>query len=117
MSISEKQYKLKMLLKKIFPNFYFEEEYHATDRLRLDFFCKKLRLALEYDGPQHEEFIPFFHESEQNFKEQLERDSQKERWCRLNDITLVRIKEEDLNEDTLRQKINEALGEKDGRSR
>jgi len=117
MSISERQYKLKILLKKVFPNFYFEEEYQATDRLRLDFFCKKLRLALEYDGPQHEEFIPFFHENEEGFREQLERDSRKERWCKLNDITLVRIKEEDLNEEALRRKINEALGESDGNNK
>ena len=108
MSISEPQYKLKSILKKIFPNFYFEEEYHIGSGLRLDFYCPKLSLAFECQGPQHDQYNPFFFKTEKEFIEQKKRDRRKEKWCRLHDITLIKVREHELDEKILREKISKA---------
>jgi len=51
MSVSEPQYKLRNILKNIFPNFYFEEEYYiGSDNLRLDFFVQSFLLLLSIRG-------------------------------------------------------------------
>lgn len=111
MSVSEGQYKLKRLLKKVFPQFCFEEEYCIGEGLRLDFFCKKLSLAFEFDGAQHEDFSLFFHKDKDAFEQQKQRDKRKERWARLNDVTLIRVRKEDLTEQILKNKIYEAFEE------
>lgn len=43
--------------------------------LELDGYCEKAGLAIEYQGAQHYEFIPgFFHDSDEDFLRQVERD-------------------------------------------
>jgi len=59
--------------------------------LELDGYCVDLSLAFEYNGKQHYEYTPFFHKSEQDFKNQQERDQIKYRLCKQNNIKLIII--------------------------
>ena len=103
------EYELKKLLKEIFPRYTFEEQFYIGESLTLDFFCKKLSLAFEYQGSQHDEYNPHFQKDKKEFIQQQQRDRKKKRWCKLNSITLVEIRESELNQDLLREKINQAL--------
>lgn len=54
------------------------------------------RIAVEVDGKQHDEFNKFFHKDRLNYLYQIKRDTDKEEWCKINNIMLIRIKPEDL---------------------
>lgn len=61
------------------------------DRLELDGYCENLKLAFEYDGRQHSEFIKYLHGTQENFEDQQKRDLRKNVLCKRNNITLIRI--------------------------
>ena len=103
------EYELKKLLKLIFPRYTFEEQFYIGESLTLDFLCKKLSLAFEFQGPQHDEFNPHFQKDEKGLIKQQQRDRKKKRWCKLNEITLIEVRENELNNNNLRQKINRSL--------
>jgi len=71
------EYELKKLLKKIFPRYKFEEQFYIGDNLSLDFFCKKLSLAFEFQGSQHDKFNPYFQKDKKGLIEQQQRDRKK----------------------------------------
>ena len=78
---------------KLLPNeVILEEFYIPIERLYLDFFIPRKMLAVEINGEQHEKFVPFFHGTMSNFKESVERDAKKKRWCELNNIRLISLK-------------------------
>ena len=60
--------------------------------LELDGYNKKLKLAFEYDGYQHYIYPNKFHKSYKQFLYQKYRDRLKDRLCRRNKVTLIRIK-------------------------
>jgi hypothetical protein len=69
-----------------------------------------LRLLIEVQGVQHEEFSRHFHGTAEEFKAAKKRDRLKAEWCELNDLTLVCINHNEIpitKEDLLR-KIEEA---------
>lgn len=59
--------------------------------LELDMYCEELNIALEYQGVQHIKYLPHFHKTEKNFKDQLLRDQMKARICRERGIKLIII--------------------------
>lgn len=59
--------------------------------LEIDLFCEELKLAFEYNGKQHYEFVPMFHSTEENFKQTKEHDKIKLRDCTKQGITLIVI--------------------------
>lgn len=59
--------------------------------LELDGYCKPLKLAFEYQGRQHYEYIPFFHRKEGDFKNQQKRDRMKSSICNQMGIVLLLI--------------------------
>ena len=59
--------------------------------LELDGFCEDLRLAFEYQGKQHDEYIPFFHRKEGDFERQQDRDKLKLDLCKKHDIDVLII--------------------------
>jgi hypothetical protein len=62
------------------------------ERLELDGYSEDFNIAFEYDGLQHEEYVPFFHrEGLVDFWKQQERDERKLRLCEENGIMLIRI--------------------------
>lgn len=57
--------------------------------LELDGYCEELKIAFEYNGEQHYEYIPYFHKNgEDDFENQLVRDTIKEETCKHYGIKL-----------------------------
>ena len=59
--------------------------------LELDCYNENLKLAVEINGLQHYQFVPFFHESKKDFDYQLFRDQEKIRLCEEKKICLIII--------------------------
>ena len=60
--------------------------------LELDIYIPELKLAFEYMGKQHYEWIKFFHKTKAEFEAQQYRDKCKKKLCKMLGITLIRIK-------------------------
>lgn len=75
-------------------------------KMRLDGYFSNLKIAIEYDGIQHYEYIPKLDKTYENFLKRQERDKIKTRLCEENNIKLIRIKyDEPLNIEHLKKKI------------
>jgi hypothetical protein len=59
--------------------------------LELDCFNPSLKIAVEYNGVQHYQYIPFFHKNKEAFLNQKYRDDMKRRICRENGILLIEV--------------------------
>ena len=59
--------------------------------LQLDGYCKKRKVAFEYQGYQHYTKGSYFHNDAEKYKNQQARDSQKKLLCKENEITLIEI--------------------------
>ena len=59
--------------------------------LRVDFYIDYLKIALEYDGGQHTNFVERFHKTEENFIKAQQRDKIKDEELRKHGIHLIRI--------------------------
>ncbi len=103
---SNLQWETGVALQGVFPRFVILEEFNIPrSRLHIDFFIPELRIAVEADGAQHTKYSFFFHGTRENFRQSQIRDKKKEEWCKMNNITLVRVKK---NED-VEKKIRECL--------
>ena len=72
--------------------------------LRIDFLNVNKRLAVEIDGEQHESFNKHFHANSRNtYLAAIKRDLDKEKWCELNNIKLIRLNVKDLKNLNLRE--------------
>jgi hypothetical protein len=58
-----------------------------------------MRLAFEFDGEGHHEYIPFFHKNVYQFLRGQSRDFVKDQWCQEHKVVLIRINYEDLTEE------------------
>ncbi len=61
------------------------------NRLELDGYCKKFKLAFEYNGPQHYAFVKRFHRTEIGFDKQQKRDKLKAQLCEEKGIIKIDI--------------------------
>jgi hypothetical protein len=61
------------------------------NNLELDCYNEELKLAVEYNGAQHEKYIPYFHKNKEAFLNQLYRDDIKRRICKDNGIYLIEV--------------------------
>lgn len=68
-----------------------EEFSIPEERLYIDFYLPHHNLAFEFQGEQHDKFNKFFHKNKEGFEQSKTRDQRKEEWCKLNNITLVKI--------------------------
>ena len=59
------------------------------NNLELDCFNRDLSIAVEYNGRQHYEYIPYFHKTKDAFYNQKYRDAMKKRLCEENGISLI----------------------------
>ena len=67
-------------------------KYITGRNLELDYYCEELKLAFEYNGIQHYEYTPHFHNNNiQEFHEQQERDKFKKQRCEEEDVYLIII--------------------------
>lgn len=96
-SSSKGENKIREYLKSIF--FDFIEQYKFKDckninPLPFDFYIPSLNIAIEYDGKQHFEVVPFSKDENkniENFKRCQQNDKIKTQYCKDNNIKLVRI--------------------------
>jgi hypothetical protein len=59
--------------------------------LELDCYNEALRLAVEYNGAQHYQYIPYFHRNKEAFYNQKYRDEMKRTRCREMGIVLIEV--------------------------
>ena len=59
--------------------------------LSYDFYIPKLNLLIEYQGEQHERYIPGFHKNKKDFDKQLEHDRRKKEYTQIHNINLLEI--------------------------
>jgi very-short-patch-repair endonuclease len=76
---------------KLFGNHTVLREYVIGEKLRLDFFLKSLRIGIEVQGIQHNEFSGFFYDSAEAFKAAKQRDQRKAELCYTLGITLIHL--------------------------
>jgi hypothetical protein len=100
---SEPHLKARTLLRTIFFSAQILEEVAFNPKpkqvLYLDFYLPSLKIAVEVQGSQHDNYTPFFHKNIINYGNSKIRDSDKKKWCELNNIRLIELPEsEDENE-------------------
>jgi len=101
-SKSKGQTKLGEILENIYPNVPIYEEVPCFgEKLFLDFFIPSIKIALEFNGIQHDKYVYHFHRTRIRFLDSLERDCRKQQWCDINNIALLIIKEEDLKKEII----------------
>jgi hypothetical protein len=74
----------------------FEEMPVLGTRNTLDIVNITKKIAIEVHGSQHIKYNSFFHRNRNDFRTQLERDLQKQEWCRINNLTYIDIYEKNL---------------------
>jgi hypothetical protein len=89
---SKFQKRIKDFLRPYWDKYIICEEFPVSGtRLTFDFYNVNKKIAIEVQGQQHTKYVPFFHGVKNNFLNQLERDSDKLRFCRINNIQLIEI--------------------------
>lgn len=73
------------------PNFLVNYVTGGNHNLELDCYNKDLKLAVEYQGEQHYNFIPYFHKNKASFQNQKYRDEIKRMRCKEQGITLIEV--------------------------
>jgi very-short-patch-repair endonuclease len=80
-----------------FTQFVYEEMPVFGTKMKIDFYNANKRIAIEVDGAQHGKFNAFFHQNDRMvYAKHIMRDHEKNDWCELNDITMIRIVPSDL---------------------
>lgn len=59
-------------------------------RQSLDIYLKEKRIAIEYDGIQHEHYFPMFHRNLDGFFRKINNDKTKDKLCKENNVKLIR---------------------------
>lgn len=59
--------------------------------LSYDFYIPKYNLLIEYQGEQHEKYIPGFHKSKKDFEKQVEHDKRKKEYALINKYNFLEI--------------------------
>jgi len=59
--------------------------------LELDCFNTDLKLAVEYNGIQHYQYVPYFHKNKEAFLNQKYRDEMKRQKCKENGVILIEV--------------------------
>ena len=104
---SSGQYNLGMVIQEIYGSqaLLLEEFPVPGERLFLDFLLLHYKLAFEYHGSQHDVFNAHFHYNREGFERSKSRDDRKLRWCELNNITLIEVRNSEITSDELRVEI------------
>jgi len=94
--MSRGQTALTMIMKKLLPGEEIINEHHIGDKLKLDVFCPKYKIAAEYHGRQHFYYTSRFFESKYDFEQAQKRDEKKAQYCIDNGIALIVFRYNDL---------------------
>ena len=92
-SIGHKAWRL--VLKREFPAYPVQEEYHVGKKLRLDFYIPALYIGFEVDGEQHRKKVDFwdFSPDPKQFTDKQRLRDEKEALCKEQSILLIRIED------------------------
>lgn len=108
--MSRGQTALTLVMKKLLPGEIIINEHHLGDRLKLDVYCPKYKLAAEYHGRQHFYYTQRFFESKYDFEEAQKRDQKKADKCKELGIALVVFRYNDkLTEQSVYDRMIEAI--------
>jgi hypothetical protein len=108
---SELHRKLLNILKVVFPDNKFVEEYYIKDtKQHIDIFDTTLNVAYEANGIQHYISKGTWNRNPEDFSKQQYRDFIKKEWCLKNNIPLIIIRyDEDLTSDLIISKLEKVL--------
>ena len=95
--------------KKYRPDFLNNPVTGGSFNMELDCYNPELKLAVEYSGKQHYEYVPYFHKNKEAFLNQNYRDELKRRMCKDNMITLIEVPYTVKIEDIRKYLINKLL--------
>ena len=103
-SRSKLQFNVKQFFKQHWENHVVYEEFPVYGtRLKVDIVNVTKKIAVEVNGPQHDNFNKFFHgNSRAKYLESIKRDVQKREWLELNNFIIMEIYEEDLKDLSLK---------------
>jgi len=87
--MSRGQAALTNIMQKLLPGEEIINEFHLGNKMKLDVYCPRFKLAAEYHGRQHFYYTSRFFESKYDFDEAQKRDEIKARYCHDNGIALV----------------------------
>ena len=95
---SKIQFKTKQFLKTYWENHIVYEEFPAYGtRMKVDILNATLKIAIEVQGRQHNEFSKFFHkDSRAKYLASIKRDVQKAEWLAKNNFKLIEIEENEI---------------------
>lgn len=99
MSTSKLQRKVKRDLAQALPDLTINENRRPSwlsvhtdgQKVELDFYIPELAIAIEVQGRQHSEYVPFFHGDEAGYQAQQQRDRVKAEACERLGITLYEV--------------------------
>ena len=75
---------------------WYEEYRIPRTRLRIDFLCPELQIAIEFQGEQHNNYVKHMHGSKNGYLNSINRDRKKSEILEYNEIRLIEIYKEDL---------------------
>jgi hypothetical protein len=108
--MSRGQTALTLVMKKLLPGEEIVNEFHLGDKLRLDVYCPKYKLAAEYHGRQHFFYTQRFFDSKYDFEEAQKRDKKKLEMCKELGIALVVFRYNDnLTEQSVYDRMLDAI--------
>jgi len=95
-SRSKRQRSVKLFLRPFWEDHIVFEEFPLVgSRMSFDFYNASKKIAIEVQGRQHTQYVPFFHGTKMNYLSQLKRDQEKAQYCTLNGIKLVEVYDDD----------------------
>lgn len=106
----KEQSKIYEYIKSTFPEYNWSWEYKSQWLVnqRIDICCEEIKLAIEYNGPQH--YMPIErYGGEISHVKTKERDQRKSKLCNENGFSLYVIKYDDVNYDKIREDINNII--------
>ena len=96
-SRSQLQSKVKKFLQPYWKSHIVFEEFPVYGtRMSVDFLNATKKIAIEVNGKQHSEYVPFFHGSRFNYLKAIKRDVKKAEWLASNNYSLIEIYEKDI---------------------
>jgi hypothetical protein len=109
---SEGHNRARSLLKTLFPTQKILEEVPlAGTNLKADFYLPLQNIMIEVQGEQHFNYNPFFHGSKMGFIKGQQNDDLKKQWCKLNNVRLVELPQNESDEQWRDHIIPKSRGE------
>jgi hypothetical protein len=85
------EYLFKKPFNKARPDFLRNPVTGGNFNLELDCFNPELGIAVEYNGIQHYQYVPYFHKNKEAFLNQKYRDQMKSQMCKENKVLLIEV--------------------------